>query len=194
MQLTNPFLRNVKNRDIGETEEMPQVNNTTTFSIELHENSKEPQSQLGSPPNEETPKKKAKEVPFSRIWYGLKKADFGKAILGSSAAAVSGISKPMFGFFIMTIGVAYYRDDARRRVGRYSVMFCAVGLLTLITHILQHYLYGIVGERAMRNLREALFSGITSHTCFVSTDFGRSTFNSQHQHISAAINILGNSK
>jgi ATP-binding cassette subfamily B (MDR/TAP) protein 1 len=30
----------------------------------------------------------------------------------------------------------------------------------MMSNILQHYIYGIIGERAMKNLREALFSGM----------------------------------
>lgn len=98
---------------------------------------------------------------FLRLWFGLNKLEIWKSILGSIAAAFSGISKPVFGFFIMTIGVAYYKDNARTRVGWYAIAFCAIGLLTLGTHTLQHYFYGVIGERAMRNFREALYAGIT---------------------------------
>lgn len=63
----------------------------------------------------------------------------------------------------MTIGVAYYKQDARKRVEKYSIIFFIVGFLTLVSHIIQHYLYGLVGEKAMKNLREALFSGMTSN-------------------------------
>lgn len=103
---------------------------------------------------------KRKAVPFFRIWFGLNKQEIGKSAIGSFAAALSGISKPLFGFFIMTIGVAYYKPDAKRQVGLYSVIFCAVGLVALVTHTLQHYFYGMVGEKAMTNLRQALYSGI----------------------------------
>lgn len=118
------------------------------------------QEQPSSPPKKEMKKiKRGEAVSFFRIWFGLKKADFGKTTLGSFAAAMSGVSKPMFGYFIMTIGVAYYKQDARKRVGQYSLMFTAVGFLTLVSQILQHYFYGMVGEMATRNFREALFSG-----------------------------------
>ncbi|KAI3950778.1 hypothetical protein MKW92_033347 [Papaver armeniacum] len=86
--------------------------------------------------------------------------DITKTVIGSVAAALSGISKPVFGFFIITIGVAYYKPDAKRKVGLYSMLFCLLGLLSLVTHILQHYFYGVVGETAMTNLRKALYSGI----------------------------------
>nr|CAD1820714.1 unnamed protein product [Ananas comosus var. bracteatus] len=109
---------------------------------------------------EEARKIKRKTVPFFRIWFRLHKLELARAIIGSFAAAISGISKPLFGFYIMTIGVAYYKQDARKRVEKYSIIFFIVGFLTLVSHIIQHYLYGLVGEKAMKNLREALFSVI----------------------------------
>ncbi|CAO2176463.1 unnamed protein product [Urochloa humidicola] len=98
--------------------------------------------------------------PFFRLWYGLHKEDILNILFGSSAAAISGISKPLFGYFIMTIGVAYYDPDAKRKVSKYSLIFFGAGMVTLISNILQHYIYGIVGEKAMKNLREALFSAV----------------------------------
>ncbi|XP_024318252.1 ABC transporter B family member 14 [Brachypodium distachyon] len=98
--------------------------------------------------------------PFFRIWYGLRKDDIAKILLGSSAAAISGISKPLFGYFIMTIGVAYYDPDAKRKVSKYSLIFFGAGMVTLASSILQHYIYGVIGEKAMKNLREALFSSV----------------------------------
>ncbi|KAG2668627.1 hypothetical protein I3760_14G000600 [Carya illinoinensis] len=82
---------------------------------------------------------------FFRIWFGLKKIELAKIVIGSFAAAFSGISKPVFGFFIIAIGVAYYDKDAKREVG---------------CHTLQHYFFGMVGEKAKRNLTQALYSGI----------------------------------
>lgn len=58
----------------------------------------------------------------------------------------------------MTIGVAYYDSDAKRKVSKYSLIFFAAGMVTLASNILQHYIYGVIGEKAMKNLREALFS------------------------------------
>ncbi|KAF8669995.1 hypothetical protein HU200_051180 [Digitaria exilis] len=98
--------------------------------------------------------------PFFRLWYGLHKEEILKILFGSSAAAISGISKPLFGYFIMTIGVAYYDPDAKRKVSKYSLIFFTAGMITLVSNILQHYIYGIIGEKAMKNLREALFSAV----------------------------------
>ncbi|KAJ0093665.1 hypothetical protein Patl1_25921 [Pistacia atlantica] len=81
---------------------------------------------------------------FFRIWFGLKEGDILRTVIGSVAAGFSGISKPLFGFFIMTIGVAYYEKDAKQKVGRFSLFFSLVGLFSLFTHILQHYFFGVV--------------------------------------------------
>lgn len=108
--------------------------------------------------SQEEEKVKVKEM-FFRIWFGLSKIEIMKTSFGSLAAALSGISKPIFGFFIITIGVAYYKKNAKQKVGLYSLIFSLLGLLSLFTHTLQHYFFGVVGEKAMRNLREALYSG-----------------------------------
>ncbi|KAF9603774.1 hypothetical protein IFM89_037860 [Coptis chinensis] len=117
-------------------------------------------NQLRDSPIEEIQKYKSQTVSFFRIWFGLNEAELGKTAIGSLAAALSGISKPFFGFFIITIGVAYYKPDAKQKVGLYSAIFCIIGLLSLVTHTLQHYFYGIVGEKAMTNLRKALYSAV----------------------------------
>nr|XP_043616145.1 ABC transporter B family member 19-like [Erigeron canadensis] len=95
---------------------------------------------------------------FFRIWFGLTNKEFVKLGVGSSAAAFSGISKPVFGFFIITIGVAYYENNAKEKVGWYALLFSGIGLLSLFSNTLQHYFYGVIGEKAMTNLRHALYS------------------------------------
>lgn len=96
---------------------------------------------------------------FFRIWFNLSKREFVKIAIGSFGAACAGISKPIFGFFIITIGVAYYQDDPKHKIGMYSILFSSIGFLALFAHTMQHYLFGVVGEKAMLNFRQALYSG-----------------------------------
>ncbi|KAK9293108.1 hypothetical protein L1049_021094 [Liquidambar formosana] len=122
--------------------------------IELNRN-------LRDPPKQEEQKGRKKTAIFFRLWFGLNNNELIKTAIGSLAAALSGISKPIFGFFIITIGVAYYdKDDARRKVGWYSIAFSFIGLLSLFTHTLQHYFFGVVGEKAMTNLRRTLYTSV----------------------------------
>lgn len=106
-------------------------------------------------------KKGIETMIFFRIWFGLTKEEFCKAFIGSVAAAFAGISKPVFGFFIITIGVEYYKSNSKQKVGILSVLFSSIGLLSLLAHTMQHYLFGVVGEKVMTNLRQALYTGIT---------------------------------
>ncbi|RWW81165.1 hypothetical protein BHE74_00010458 [Ensete ventricosum] len=140
-----------------------QSRNTTPEIIQhtpAYEEVEEPKNQPSDPPIGRMQTSKSGTANFSRIWFRMNKFELAKTALGSLAAAVAGISKPLFGFFIMTIGVAYYEQDARETVGKYSIIFCIVGVLALVAHTLQHYHYGVVGEKAMGNLREALFSAV----------------------------------
>ncbi|KAL8095593.1 hypothetical protein AgCh_036855 [Apium graveolens] len=100
---------------------------------------------------------------FFRLWFGLNRNELVKTAIGTFAAAFSGISKPIFGFFIITIGVAYYKPDSKEKVGKYSLIFSSIGLLSLLSHTLQHYFFGVIGEKAMRNLRQALYSAVLSN-------------------------------
>lgn len=64
---------------------------------------------------------------FYRIFLRTFKLVPGKVLLGSTAAAVSGISRPIFAFFIITVAMAYLETDAQRIVGKYSVILFLVG-------------------------------------------------------------------
>ncbi|XP_059306224.1 ABC transporter B family member 13-like [Lycium ferocissimum] len=111
-------------------------------------------------PHEKKQKRKKETHVFFKIWFGLNKSELIKTAIGSFAAAFAGISKPVFGFYIITIGVAYYNPDSKDKVARYSAFFTSIGLLSLFAHTLQHYLFGVAGEKAMTNLRRALYTAI----------------------------------
>ncbi|KAF4398913.1 hypothetical protein G4B88_023507 [Cannabis sativa] len=162
MQNLNPILESKSENSCEEDESCQnhksfqndiEENKTVTESVHpVLENSKQEESERGR-----------KRTTFLRIWFGLRKRELTKIGLGSVAAAFSGISKPVFGYYIITIGVAYYHNDARRKVGLYSLLFFVIGLLSLFSHTLQHYFFGIVGEKAMANLRRALYSGVLNN-------------------------------
>ncbi|CAM8944854.1 unnamed protein product [Rhodiola kirilowii] len=124
------------------------------------EASTQPNRYISSPQLSQQEKSEKIQPIFLRMWFGYKMGDLVKTVVGSFAAALSGISKPVFGFFIITIGVSYYKPDAKQRVGWYSLVFASIGFLSLISHIMQHYMFGVIGEKAMTNLRRALYEGI----------------------------------
>ncbi|CAN0922820.1 ABC transporter B family member 19 [Linum grandiflorum] len=146
-----------------------------------------------SPPRVEEMKKAAKKRHnFLRIWYGFGKTEMVQTAVGSFAAAFSGISKPFFGFYIITVGVAYYHGHAKRKVGKYSIIFSMIGLISLFSHTLQHYLFGVVGERAMTNLRSALYSGVLRNELgwFEKPDNTVSSLTSRIIHDTSTVKII----
>lgn len=116
---------------------------------------------LRDPPKEQEHKEITTTTIFFRMWFGLNRKEISNICIASFAAAFAGISKPVFGYCIITIGVTYYQTNAKRTVGWYSIFFSSIGILSLFAHTVQHYLFGVVGEKAMTNLRQALFTGIT---------------------------------
>ncbi|GAA0149865.1 ATP-binding cassette [Lithospermum erythrorhizon] len=121
------------------------------FQKDLNQNRRDP------PPKEEEETRRNTSI-FFRIWSGMKIEEFMKIVIGSTAAAFAGIAKPLFGFYVITIGVAYYGSNSEHEVGTYSIVFSSIGLLTLFAHAVQHYFFGVIGERAMANLRETLYT------------------------------------
>lgn len=141
----------------------PAASIQTEISSPFMDQTDEPMGAQQTPPQvlKKEELKEILETPiFYRIWFGLKTRESVKIAIGSFAAALAGISKPVFGFFIITIGVAYYQNNPKHRVGMYSILFSSIGILSLFAHTLQHYFFGVIGERAMTNLRRALYSGI----------------------------------
>ncbi|KAJ8559787.1 hypothetical protein K7X08_003845 [Anisodus acutangulus] len=140
---------------------------TDRKALSIQEDSSQDHKQLDEPKES---KRELKELPekeqiqrnerhiFFRIWFALNKKEIIKTIIGSLAAAFAGISKPFFGFFIITIGVAYYHPDSKEKVAVYSAIFASIGVISLFAHTLQHYLFGVVGEKAMTYLRRALYT------------------------------------
>lgn len=131
----------------------------STLDIELKEETRELDGHRTESSEQVEPQRRANTSMFFRIWFGLRKRELANVATGSIAAAFAGVSKPFFGFFIITVGVAYYQKDAKQLVGKYSIIFALIGLLALFMHTLQHYFYGVVGEKAMANLRKSLYSG-----------------------------------
>ncbi|KAF5730061.1 hypothetical protein HS088_TW20G00431 [Tripterygium wilfordii] len=157
----NSMFYGMVNRDTDSAEEPTSTNQDSPSQLrEEHEGPKETSRQQSKPQEDEEKGRRRRAIIFFRIWFGLKHTELIKTAVGSFAAVFSSISKPVFGFFIITIGVAYYHENAKQQVGWYSILFALIGFISVFSHTLQHYFFGVVGEKAMKNLTEALYSGV----------------------------------
>ncbi|TYH33582.1 hypothetical protein ES332_D13G069200v1 [Gossypium tomentosum] len=128
-------------QNIGQIRESRSLYNYQQFSpLDIKEEETRYHKENHSEYSSKEKKMRIKTNTFFRIWFGLGKRELAKIATGSIAAAFAGVSKLL--------------------VERYSISFSLIGLLALFMHTLQHYFYGVVGEKAMGSIRKALYLGI----------------------------------
>lgn len=84
------------------------------------------------------------------------------ALLGSIGAAIFGSFNPMFAYTVALIMAAYYRvgvDDVKNEVNKWCLIIACLGLITVLANFLQHFYFGIMGEKMTERVRRMMFSG-----------------------------------
>jgi ATP-binding cassette, subfamily B (MDR/TAP), member 1 len=93
----------------------------------------------------------------------LSLAEYFYALLGSAGAACFGSSNPLLAYTISLIVVAYYRigvHDVHDEVNKYCLFIVGMGIVTILANFLQHFYFGIMGEKMTERVRRMLFSGM----------------------------------
>ena len=117
------------------------------MSMELNEAIK---SEHGKPPS------------FWRL-VELSLAEWLYAVLGSTGAAIFGSFNPLLAYVIALIVTAYYRNDnhnIRHEVDKWCLIIACMGIVTVVANFLQHFYFGIMGEKMTERVRRMMFSGI----------------------------------
>jgi ATP-binding cassette subfamily B (MDR/TAP) protein 1 len=104
--------------------------------------------------------KHQKEPPFWRL-AELSLAEWLYAVLGSIGAAIFGSFNPLLAYVISLIVTAYYRQEhhLRQDVDRWCLMIAIMGIVTVVANFLQHFYFGIMGEKMTERVRRMMFSG-----------------------------------
>ena len=99
-------------------------------------------------------------------------AEWLYAVLGSIGAAIFGSFNPLLAYVITLIVTAYYRHEEhhhlreerhhhlRDEVDRWCLIIACMGIVTVFANFLQHFYFGIVGEKMTERVRRMMFSGI----------------------------------
>ncbi|KAG9160808.1 hypothetical protein Leryth_008642 [Lithospermum erythrorhizon] len=86
------------------------------------------------------------------------------AVLGSIGAAIFGSFNPLLAYVIALIAAAYYTTDGkhhlRHEVDRWCLIIACMGLVTVIANFLQHFYFGIMGEKMTERVRRMMFSAM----------------------------------
>ncbi|KAG6503096.1 hypothetical protein ZIOFF_035385 [Zingiber officinale] len=90
-------------------------------------------------------------------------AEWFYALLGSIGAAIFGSFNPLLAYAIALIVAAYYRigdRDVHNEVNRWCLIIACMGIITVVANFLQHFYFGIMGEKMTERVRRMMFSAI----------------------------------
>ncbi|KAG6402168.1 hypothetical protein SASPL_139043 [Salvia splendens] len=95
----------------------------------------------------------------------LSLAEWLYAVLGSTGAAIFGSFNPILAYVIALIVTAYYRKDGHRHhaqedINRWCLIITGMGIVTVIANFLQHFYFGIMGEKMTERVRRMMFSAM----------------------------------
>ncbi|XP_044284634.1 ATP-dependent translocase ABCB1-like [Varanus komodoensis] len=105
---------------------------------------------------------KLPEVPFYRI-LSLNKPEFCYIVVGVIAAAFGGTVSPAFAvLFSKIIGAFGEQDDIKKsqNTTKFSLLFLLLGTVSLITHIIQGFMFAKSGEALTMRLRSLSFKAL----------------------------------
>lgn len=89
-------------------------------------------------------------------------AEWLYALLGSTGAAIFGSFNPLLAYTIALIVATYYQHnfrDIRHDVNRWCLIIAGMGIITVVANFLQHFYFGIMGEKMTERIRRMMFSG-----------------------------------
>lgn len=126
-----------------------------------------PNSQLTEKPIkvQEVKEKQHKKEPSIWRLIELSLAEWLYAVLGSTGAAIFGSFNPLLAYVIALIVTAYYRyeidrlNKIRNEVDKWCLIIAGMGVVTVFANFLQHFYFGIMGEKMTERVRRMMFSG-----------------------------------
>ncbi|PIA58612.1 hypothetical protein AQUCO_00500506v1 [Aquilegia coerulea] len=110
---------------------------------------------------EEAEKVKPKRVSMRRL-YGLAAPDYMYGLFGLLGAIASGSQMPLFALGVTQALVAYYKewDQTQKDVRMIALLFVGGAVLSIVFYTMQHFSFGVMGERLTLRVREMMFSAI----------------------------------
>ncbi|KAK9283884.1 hypothetical protein L1049_012139 [Liquidambar formosana] len=123
-----------------------------------------PHSQSDDVPMRRKEPKDSRKVPSFWRLAELSFAEWLYAVLGSTGAAIFGSFNPLLAYVIALIVMAYYRigegHDLRQEVDKWCLIIACMGVVTVVANFLQHFYFGIMGEKMTERVRRMMFSAM----------------------------------
>ncbi|KAK2359839.1 ABC transporter B family member [Trifolium repens] len=94
----------------------------------------------------------------------LSVAEWLYALLGSIGAVAFGSFNPLLAYVVGLVVAAYYRIDDQhhlaQEVDKWCLIIGCMGIVTVIANFLQHFYFGIMGEKMTERVRRMMFSAM----------------------------------
>ncbi|AES64094.2 ABC transporter B family protein [Medicago truncatula] len=92
----------------------------------------------------------------------LNKPEVPVILLGSIAAAVHGVTLPIFGLLLSSCIKSFYKpaEQLRKDSEFWSLLFLGLGFVTLVALPVQNYLFGIAGGKLVERIRSLTFKKV----------------------------------
>ncbi|CAK9168914.1 unnamed protein product [Ilex paraguariensis] len=91
-------------------------------------------------------------------------AEWLYAVLGSFGAAIFGSFNPLLAYVLALIVTTYYRDGEGHHlhyeVNKWCTIITCMGVVTVVANFLQHFYFGIMGEKMTERVRRLMFSAM----------------------------------
>ncbi|KAK7295682.1 hypothetical protein RJT34_18593 [Clitoria ternatea] len=105
-----------------------------------------------------------RKPPSLRKLAELSFAEWLYAVLGSIGAAIFGSFNPLLAYVIGLVVTAYYRVNdhhhLEREVDKWCLIIGCMGIVTVVANFLQHFYFGIMGEKMTERVRRMMFSAM----------------------------------
>ncbi|XP_024965312.1 ABC transporter B family member 20-like [Cynara cardunculus var. scolymus] len=86
------------------------------------------------------------------------------AVLGSLGASIFGSFRPILAYVVGLIVTAYYRVDGSHNikfdVNKWCLIISCMAIVILVATVLQHFYFGIMGEKMTERVRRMMFSAM----------------------------------
>ncbi|XP_028126865.1 LOW QUALITY PROTEIN: ABC transporter B family member 20-like [Camellia sinensis] len=111
---------------------------------------------------QEAENKRSRNAPSLWRLVELSLAEWLYAVLGSTGAAIFGSFNPLLAYVIALVVTAYYREDhhLREEVNKWCLIITCMGIVTVVANFLQHFYFGIMGEKMTERVRRMMFSAM----------------------------------
>ncbi|XP_068634125.1 ABC transporter B family member 2-like [Aristolochia californica] len=105
--------------------------------------------------------RKQKPVSMTRL-FSMAAPDWIFGVFGTLGASVAGAQMPLFALGVTQALISYYMDweTTQREVKKITFLFCGGAAITVFFHAMEHYSFGIMGERLTLRVRETMFRAI----------------------------------